>query len=108
MVLTSTCFAHVAVDGLTGFLGSVLLVIAGGKLRIVGGMGENRTRAVTTEYLDIEKAVFVRGPDIDYGRCCGGGGIVDGVLAIIGGFVDGAGLGSPALPTRTLEADPHC
>ena len=66
-------------------------------------MGENRKRTVVTEYFDIEKRVFVRGPDIDYGRCCGGGGFAGGTLAIMGGFVDGAGTGAPALPTWTLE-----
>jgi len=81
-------------------------VVEDGKLWLVGGMAENRTRTVVTEYFDIEKGVFVRGPDIAYGRC--GGGIADGVLTIIGGFfVDGAGLGAPALPTWTLETDKH-
>jgi N-acetylneuraminic acid mutarotase len=78
-------------------------VVENGKLWVVGGMAENRKRTVTTEYFDIEKSVFVKGPDIDYGRCCGGGGIVEGVLAILGGFVDGAGLGTPALPGWTLD-----
>ncbi len=78
-------------------------VVDEGKLWIVGGMGENRKRTVVTEYFDIEKRVFVRGPDIDYGRCCGGGGFAGGTLAIMGGFVDGAGTGAPALPTWTLE-----
>lgn len=78
-------------------------VVDDGKLWMVGGMAENRKRTVVTEYLDIEAARFVRGPDIPFGRCCGGGGIVDGTLAIMGGFVDGAGLGTPALPTWTLE-----
>lgn len=78
-------------------------VVEAGKLWVVGGTTEKRTRTVTTEYFDIERGVFVRGPDIPYGRCCGGGGIVEGVLAIAGGFVDGAGLGTPALPTWTLK-----
>lgn len=78
-------------------------VVGNGELWVVGGMAENRTRTVTTEYFDIEKRVFVRGPDIPFGRCCGGGGLVDGLLVVLGGFVDGAGLGTPALPTWTLD-----
>ncbi len=77
--------------------------ISEGKVWIVGGMGDKRTRTVKTEYFDIEKRAFFRGPDIEYGRCCGGGGIANGTLAIIGGFVDGKGLGTPALPTWTLD-----
>jgi N-acetylneuraminic acid mutarotase len=78
-------------------------VVEDGKVWIVGGMADNRKRTVVTEYFDIEKAVFVRGPDIAYGRCCGGGGIVGGLLTIMGGFVDGKGLGTPALPTWILD-----
>ena len=76
-----------------------------GKLWVVGGRDEHLERTVMTDYLDLEKGVFVRGPDIPFGRCCGGGGIVNGVLAIMGGFVDGAGLGTPALPTWTLDTN---
>ncbi len=77
--------------------------VADGKLWVVGGMGDMRTRTTRTEYFDIDKRVFVRGPDIAFGRCCGGGGIAGGILAIVGGFVDGKGLGTPALPTWTLD-----
>jgi N-acetylneuraminic acid mutarotase len=77
--------------------------VADGKLWIVGGMAENRTRTVETEYLDLERGVFVRGPDIPFPRCCGGGGVVENRLVITGGFVDGKGLGTPALPTWTLS-----
>lgn len=81
--------------------------LADGKLWVIGGMAENRSRTVETEYLDVEKGVFVRGPDISFPRCCGGGGIVEGILVITGGFIDGKGLGAPALPTWTLKvADP--
>jgi len=78
-------------------------VIADGKLWVVGGMGDMRTKTTKTEYFDIEKRVFVPGPDIAFARCCGGGGIVGGILAIAGGFVDGKGLGTPALPTWTFD-----
>jgi N-acetylneuraminic acid mutarotase len=82
--------------------------IVDGKLWVVGGMGENRTRTEVTEYFDIEKGVFVRGPDIPYGRCCGGGGIADGLLVISGGFVGTDDTGKPALPTWTLKvAEPR-
>jgi N-acetylneuraminic acid mutarotase len=74
-----------------------------GKLWVVGGMGENRQRTEVTEYLDLEKLVFVRGPDIDYGRCCGGCGIADGTLVIAGGFFGIADTSKPALPTWVLE-----
>jgi N-acetylneuraminic acid mutarotase len=77
---------------------------ADGRLWVVGGMGEDHVRTVVTEYLDIKKAVFVRGPDIAFGRCCGGGGIANGdTLSIMGGFVDGPDLGNAALPTWTLD-----
>lgn len=78
-------------------------VVEDGRLWVVGGMAEDRKRTVVTEYFDIEQRRFVRGPDLNYGRCCGGGGIVDGRLAILGGFVDGKGTGTPALPTWTLD-----
>jgi N-acetylneuraminic acid mutarotase len=78
--------------------------VAGGRLWIVGGMAENRTRTLATEYLDLERGVFVKGPDIPFPRCCGGGGVVENTLVITGGFVDGKGLGAPALPTWTLDA----
>jgi N-acetylneuraminic acid mutarotase len=77
--------------------------IADGKLWIVGGMAENRQRTILTEYLDLEKGVFVKGPDVPFPRCCGGGGIVGNTLVITGRFIDGKGLGAPALPTWTLE-----
>jgi len=85
-------------------------VVEGGKLWVVGGVTENpertdRTeyfRTEITEYFDIEKGVFVRGPDIPFGRCCGGGGIVNGLLVIAGGFV-GTSTSNPALPTWILE-----
>jgi N-acetylneuraminic acid mutarotase len=79
---------------------------ADGRLWVVGGIGEDRARTVVSEYLDIKKAVFVRGPDIAFGRCCGGGGIANGdTLSIMGGFVAGSdlGLGNPAMPTWTLD-----
>jgi hypothetical protein len=69
-------------------------------------MGEDHVRTVVTEYLDIHKSVFVRGPDIAFGRCCGGGGIANGgTLSIMGGFVDGPDLGNAALPTWTLDTN---
>jgi N-acetylneuraminic acid mutarotase len=77
---------------------------AAGRLWVVGGMGEDHVRTVVTEYLDIKKAVFVRGPDIAFGRCCGGGGIVGGnTLSVMGGFVDGPDLGNAAIPIWTLD-----
>jgi hypothetical protein len=67
-------------------------------------MGLDHVRTVVTEYLDIQKGVFVRGPDIAFGRCCGGGGIVGGnTLSIMGGFVDGPDLGNAAMPIWTLD-----
>jgi N-acetylneuraminic acid mutarotase len=76
-----------------------------GRLWVVGGMAENRSRTVQTEYFDLEERRFHAGPDLPYPRCCGGGGIADGVLVIGGGFVDGKGLGAPAMETLTLEVD---
>jgi N-acetylneuraminic acid mutarotase len=76
-----------------------------GRLWLVGGMAENRTRTTHTEYLDLEQRRFVRGPDLPYPRCCGGGGIAGGVLVIGGGFIDGKGLGAPAIETLILQVD---
>jgi N-acetylneuraminic acid mutarotase len=80
-------------------------MVHGGRLWVVGGMAENRTRTTQTEYLDLKERQFMPGPDLPYPRCCGGGGIADGILVIAGGFIDGKGLAAPALETLTLQID---
>jgi len=78
-------------------------MIHGEKLWVVGGMAQDRTRTIHTEYLDLAQERFLPGPELPYPRCCGGGGIAGGMLVIGGGFIDGQGLGAPAMETLTLE-----
>lgn len=80
-------------------------MVHGGRLWVIGGMAVNRTRTTRTEYLDLELKRFFPGPDLPYPRCCGGGGIAAGQLVIGGGFIDGEGLGAPAMETLTLPVD---
>lgn len=80
-------------------------MVHNGKLWIIGGMAENRTRTTQTEYLDLEQRRFFPGPELPYPRCCGGGGIAAGYLVIGGGFIDGKGLGAPAKETLILTVD---